>query len=97
MPEAFSPVTTKNGMSSLVAEKPAKSLASCSKFLEELEAGPHTVISRICRGVEPAIRLGDRLGFVGRKIVPEMFEVEAFPPLDQREGRFSMEVEVPEV
>src|SRR5205823_14066542 len=64
---------------------------------EVLEASPHAVLTRVGRGVESAIGLRHRLGLIRGEVVPEMLEVDAFPPLDQRKGCVAIEVEVPEV
>jgi hypothetical protein len=79
-------------MFSFVVERAAKSFASCSKFFEILEPCPHAVIPGVGCGVKLAVCFGHRVSSVGGKIVPEVFEVDAFPALDQRQGRFSADV-----
>ena len=37
------------------------------------------------------------MGSIGGEIVPEVFKKGAFPALDQRQGRFAVEVGMPEI
>jgi hypothetical protein len=64
---------------------------------ERLEPRPHAAGLGIGGRVEPAIRLGDGMGRIGREVVPEMLEIDALAALDQREGCLSVEVEMPKV
>jgi hypothetical protein len=71
VPDAFSPVRTRKGMSTLVAESATKVLSVQLERLEVLEAGPHAARSSVGCSVESAIRLGYRLGLVRSEVAPE--------------------------
>ena len=55
VPDAFSPVRTRNGIFSFVVESAAKSFASCSKFLKYSKSYPHAVIPGVGRCVKLAV------------------------------------------
>src|ERR1700676_3658987 len=62
-----------------------------------LEAGTHTTPPGIGFDVNPAVALRYRMGRVGGEIVPEMFKVDAFAAVNERERSLAVKVEMPKI
>ena len=61
-----------------VFAKPAKSCASWLERVEVFEARTHPAGLRVSGSIETAVRLGHRMRRIGREVVPEVLEIDAF-------------------
>src|SRR6516162_3893187 len=77
--------------------QPRKVLRVALEISKILKACPHRARLRIRPGVKSAIGLRNGPFTIRGEVVPEVFEVNAFATLHQRQRDLSVEMEVPQV